>query len=439
MQTHCAVRWWRLDYNHDALASFIVRMLLRYFRTGAGVAVQNALARRADRDLLLLHWAVSPAIANLATHLREHPHEVSAALERRVVTARGVIRGRIDATATMVQQTLAADPSIFVFEEPFRSQATGPNRVLAWTMGYATKLASRFRQMLPDEATYLERVLTTLRLVEGVRRMLPRVANSDLGPPSANDVRAARASRVALYRKAAAAYDFLRAVERLDAEAIEALLAATLIGPTERWRQFELALAIAMAEAVAKQTGTEARLQKVLPGAADILISVGTYAIRWQRPGPTYERPHLERWEERAREILTAYGFTAGYDRPDVVMYEVASGRTIAIGEAKYFEVEDWVDRLRDAVGQIVTYARGYERSQGDADAIIARSVVALWSTSDGHVPQATGRTPFVVTFADFRVGLSAWAARALGGVRSAPPISGSGSPSSSVASVAGG
>ena len=414
-------------------------MLLRYFRAGEGVVVEDALARRADRDLLLLHWAVSPAIADLATHLREHPHEVSAALERRVITARGIVRGRIDAGATVVQQTLAADPSMFVFEEPFRSHATGPNRVLAWTMGYATQLARRFRQMLPDEATYRERVVATLRLVEEVRRMLPRLESSDFSPPSANDVRAARASRLGLYRKAAAAYDLLRAVERLKADAIEALLAATLIGPSERWRQFELALAIAMAEAVAKQMGTEAHLRTVLPGAADILIDVGPYALRWQRAGPTYERPHLERWEGRALEILTAYGVSAGYDRPDVVMYEVASGRTVAIGEAKYFEVEDWVDRLRDAVGQIVTYARGYERSQGDADAIIARSVVALWSTSEGHAPQATGRTPFVVTFADFRIGLGAWAARALGDVRSAPPISGSGSPSSSVASAAGG
>jgi hypothetical protein len=423
----------------DLLGEFIVRTLLRYFRAGATVLVEGGSARYADRDLLLLHWAVSPVIADLARHLREHPHEVHAALERRVVTATGEVRGRIDAAATAVLQARTADPSTFIFEEPFRSHVTGPNRVLAWTMDYATQLARRFRQMLPENANYRLRAVATLRLVEEVRRMLPRLEPADLTVPSADDVRASRASRLLLYRKAAAAYDFLRALERLDPAAIETLLSATLVGPTERWRQFELALAVAMAEAVAERLGLESCLRVVLPGAADVLIVVGPYAIRWQKAGPTFQRPHLGRWEEHEVAILSDYGVSAGYDRPDVVLYEIASGRTIAVGEAKYFESDEWVDRLRDAVGQVVTYARGYEASQGDADAIIARSVVALWSAGGGQAPAATSRAPFVATFADLRAGLDAWAARALAGSRSAPPFSGSGSPSSSVASVAGG
>jgi hypothetical protein len=248
----------------------------------------------------------------------------------------------------------------------------------------------------------------------------------------------ARSSRLLLYRKAAAALDLLRAVERLDSDAVETLLNGTLVGPVERWRQFELALAPAMAEAIANLTRSAARLRVVLPGAADVLIDVGKFALRWQKAGPTFVRPHLERWEERVVEILSDYGVSAGYDRPDVVLYEIESGRTLAVGEAKYFEGDDWTDRLRDAVGQVVTYARGYEAFQADADAIIARSVIALWSI-DGQAPSGSPRAPFVATFDDLRAGLGGWAERVADGSRSAPPFAGSDSPSSSVARTAGG
>lgn len=74
-----------------------------------------------------------------------------------------------------------------------------------------------------------------------------------------------------------------------------------------------------MAEAIAVATGSEARLRVVLPGAADVLIEVGTDALRWQKAGSKFERPRLDRWEEREVEILSDYG-VLGYDRPDVVL-----------------------------------------------------------------------------------------------------------------------
>ena len=422
----------------DPLGTFIVRTLMRYFRAGTSIAVNDVLVLKADREMLVLHWAVSPIVSDLAQYLRRHPHEVRVSLQRRLVSESGSVRGRLDSGATALLQARTADPSLFVFDEPFRTHATGPNRVLAWTLNYATQIARRFRQMLPANATYRTQTISSLRLLDDVRRMLPRLGSADLSSPSANDVRMARTSRLLLYRKAAAAFELLRAVERLDAQAVETLLNGTLIGPVERWRQFELALTLAMAEAVAKATGSEARLRIVLPGAADVLIDVGKYALRWQKAGPTFERPRREHWEERVVEILSEYGLSAGYDRPDVVLYEILSGRALAVGEAKYFENDDWTDRLQDAIGQVVNYARGYETSQGDVDAIIQRSIVALWSIK-GQTPIATPRTPFVSTFDDFRLGLEDWAARVFDGSRSAPPFAESGSPSSSVASTAGG
>ena len=423
----------------DPLGTFIVRTLLRYFRAGESIAVHDVSPRMADREILVLHWAVSPVVSDLAQYLHQHLHEVQASLEHRSIAESGTVRGRLDSSATALLQGRTADPSLFVFYEPFRTHATGPNRVLAWTLTYATQMARRFRQMLPADAAYHTRTVATLRHLDDVRRILPRLGSAYLNAPSSNDVRMARSSRLRLYRKAADAFDLLRAIERLDRAAIETLLNSTLVGPLERWRQFELALALAMAEAVAGVTGSEARLRFVLPGAADVLIDVGKYALRWQRAGPTFLRPSLGHWEKRVAKVLADYGLSPGYDRPDVVMYEIESGRTIAVGEAKYFEGEDWSDRLRDAVGQVVTYARGHEASQGDADSIINHSIIALWS-ADGQAPKATLRTPFVATFADLRLGLDAWAERAVNGGRSAPPSTGNGTSSSApVANTAGG
>ncbi len=412
---------------------------MRYFRAGVSVHVEGVTPRTADREMLVLHWAVSPVVSDLAHYLLQHPHEVQASLERRLMAESGTVRGRLDSSATAVLQARTADLSLFVFDEPFRTHATGPNRVLAWTLTFATHIARRFRQILPDGASYHTRTVDTLRLLDDVRRVLPRLGSAYSNPPSSNDVRMARTSRLLLYRKAAVAFDLLRAIERLDPAAIQTLLSSTLVGPVERWRQFELALALAMAEAVANVSGKEARLRIVLPGAADVLIDVGGYALRWQRAGPTFKRPQMENWEQRVGDILSDYGLSPGYDRPDVVLYETESGRTLAVGEAKYFEGDDWTDRLRDAVGQVVTYARGYKTFEGEADSIIGHSIIALWAV-DGHTPTATPRAPFVATFADFRSGLDAWAERVLDESRSAPPLAGSGiSSSASVASAVGG
>lgn len=397
----------------DRLGAFIVGALLRYFRSGASVPSSGGFVRRADRELLLLHWSVSPQVVGVAHYLREHPHEVRATLEARSTIGSGSIRGRLNATATMVLQTRTGDPSLFVCEESFRSHATGPNRVLAWTMTYAAHLARRFRQMLPEQASYRARAVSALRAVEGVSRTLPRLGTS-LSPPSPDDVRSARASRSGLYRRAADAYDLLRALERLDEAAMSALLESTMIGPTERWRQFELALALGMADAAASKLDVAATLRTILPGASDVLIDVGPYAVRWQRAAPTYESPRLEHWEQRALETLRDYGIAPGYDRPDVVLFEKAMGRAVAVGEAKYFENDDWRDRLRDSVGQVIDYARGYENDQ-DVGNLLGRSVIALWNVGDDQVPTGTlSATPFVVTFPEFESGLSDWALRAL-------------------------
>jgi hypothetical protein len=397
----------------EDLESFLTRVLLRYFRKGTPQDVRSPVAEHADREFLILHWSISPEVQDLCTYLVRHPHELKAALQPKSVSGPAV-RGRIKAAETVLLQTRTSDPTKFVFVEPFRTFDSGPNRVLGWTLIYAMTLARRFRSMLPEEATYAERTTEALQLVEDVRRLIPSVANSAIQPPSSNDVKAARASRLLLYRKAAATYERLRAIERLDLNAIGHLVKSSLVGPLEKWRQFELALALAMADAVAERTGSDVSLRHILPGASDVLIEIGRYAIRWQRVGPGFSPPALEKWEIREVEILAEYGMPAGYERPDVVMFDSITDDVVSIGEAKYFEDGDFRDRLREAVAQLTLYARGYETKQ-NADDILGRSIVAIWSAGDNPTPRpVTAKAPTVATFRDLQAGLGQWASRAL-------------------------
>jgi hypothetical protein len=382
--------------------------------------VPEAQAGADLRDLLLLHWSISSPVLDLAEYAREHPHELRSVLMSRTTISRGVVRGRIMAGATSVLQTVTADPSVFVLDEPFRSFSTGPNRVLGWALRQATNLARRFRSLLPEQSTYFERTAAMLATVQDVRRLLPTTDDAQLGTPTAGDVRAARKSRVPLYRKAAAAYEAMRAIERGDPDTVKEILSSTLVGPMEPWQQFELFLALSMADGIGSVLGVAPAIAYLKPGAADMIIEVGGYAVRWQKAGPHYQAPILDPWEERTVEILAAYGVRAGYDRPDVIVFEKVSGDVLAVGEAKYFEGDDWRDRLRDATSQIVNYARGYEANQ-DVNALISRSIIALWDSGAGSIPVVEG-TPLVTTFSTSSDRVRVWAARVIGDVAKGIP-----------------
>lgn len=396
------------------LSSFIVRLLLKYFRKGEKQAVSDPQVNESDRRLLRLQWSCSRTVRTLCEYLRSNPHELHAALGYRTVTASGTIRGRIRAAETVLAQARAADPSTFVYDEPFRSYDNGPNRVLGWTTAYAMRLAREFRSMLTADATYYQSTEDALRMVESARHLLP-VPESKIVMPSSPDVRAARGSRLQIYRLAAEAYDDLRKIEDLDRLALEVLLSDTLVGPMERWRQFELALTLAMGEAVARRTNREMVLKTIVVDAGKNapIVEVGDYALRWQLSGSIFRKPALEKWEQREWDIMDEYDVAPGAFRPDVVLYRTADEYVIAIGEAKYFEGLNWKNALRDAVGQVVTYARGYEHAQ-TVDDLIGRSLIALWEL-DQPTPRAkTATTPFVTTFAEMQRGLDDWALRAI-------------------------
>jgi hypothetical protein len=190
------------------------------------------------------------------------------------------------------------------------------------------------------------------------------------------------------------------------------MLEDALVGPMERWRQFELALALSMAEEISRRTSLPMRLKSILPTSLDSLIEIGSYIVRWQKAAPSYIPPALDDWEARAEEIAKSYGLSPGHERPDVVVYDRDSGVVLAIGEAKYFENESWRERLWEATLQIVMYARGYESTQ-DAENLIRRSIIALLSAGDDVA--SAQRAPIVTTFSEIRNSLKDWGNRCFG------------------------
>lgn len=393
----------------DELASFIIRVLLRYFRKGEYQKVNTQGLRGADKDLLLLQWSISQPVEAVCSYLVQHPHELRAAFTSQVSTDQS-LRGAILAARTTVEQSRTGDPCRFVFAEPVRTYDGGPNRVLGWTIAYARTLGRRFRSLLTLEATYHSRTVEVLRLLETASRLLPSVTLA--AKPTPGDLRSARSSRSPLYRRAAEAYDYLQRIEKLDERALSDLFSNALVGPMEEWRQFELALALAIAGEISVRVAEAIDLKMVLPGSLDALIEVGNYVVTWQKAAPTYQAPRLDEWERKTDDLIRAYGISPGYDRPDVVVYDRQSNRVLAVGEAKYFESDSWRDRLRDAIGQVVMYARGYGSSQ-DVDELISRSVVALWTAKE-DVRGVKG-APVLATFSTLEAALREWGDRCFG------------------------
>jgi hypothetical protein len=404
----------------SSLDDHILRLLVRYFRSGGGVGLtEGVLSLREDIEYLRIQWAISKQVEDLVRHLLENRHEAQASLETVMRTTSGVIRGRLDSVRTLQRQRISGDASAVCYHEPKKNFSEGPNHVLGWVLRFSMLLLQRHTQLLKSSAEYNDRVHRILGHIGAVLQMKgigDAISSTSIRPrPSISSVSQSGQSRKSLYRKAFTAYQLLRIIESGDEQQTIGLLNDSLIGPLEEWQKFELLLAFKLAESLAKAMKQNLVLHPIIPGSAWPIASFGSCDVYWQNRGPFTSSVELEPSEAVVSGVLHSYGVKAGWDRPDVVICDRVRNRVIAVAEAKYsFSSSSWSDMFRDAVSQLVRYTRNYSDFAPQHE-LLMRSVVAVSNLPADIVNIRPSTSPLAFSITELLNGnLEAWTERAI-------------------------
>lgn len=398
-----------------AIVDYSAGLLLRYFRGGA--AVEGEVPRlNAKRDVEILkgHWSLAKPVRSLVTYLLERPHEAQALLTYRERIDDAVARGRIDARRTSLYRQRTGLTSALVTHEPVRSFNTGPNMLLAWVLREAASYTARLLTWQSTNSPYLPVLETAqsdmrkVQRIEGLREPLRAVA---LGHrPSVGAVRDSARSRRPVYRLAVEAYRLLQSLERGDHDAMQLVARSALIGPLEDWRRFELAVALAVGEALGRVTSGPLQIHLLGSPSSEPIVTAGRFAIYWQQITPYHTPPTLEPSELAARAALSDYEIVVGTERPDLIVVDTENDAVVAVVEVKYIAGDTATVRFREAVDQVVRYGRSYAPF-AERGALLARSLVALSRNAPLRVSNAAP-APFAADFETLKQphGLDAWA-----------------------------
>jgi len=404
-------------HNLDAaITEYASAALLRYFRKSSTVSIDRTrFDKGRDLELLRHHWALSGPVRYLLSYLLEHRHETQALLsfQRRIDDA--VVRGRIDARATLLHRARTGLATAVVSNEAVRSYDTGPNQVLAWVLYQAKVLSGRLSSWQEDGSGYeilAEDVIQKLDHVGRIEALREALGSPAVGRrPAPGTLRDAARSRRLLYRHAVAAHDLLKGVERGDSDAIEAVIKTTLVGPLEIWRRFELAVAMAIGEAISQTYKAPMKISILSGNSAEPVLSCGPFDVFWQQRTEHYKKAPYEPSEEKLAGIMKAYGLGSGGDRPDLIVVDREKGRVAAIVEVKFLAGDTANSRFREAADQIVRYGRGY----ADEDALtglISRSLVVMSAGAPARIDLNATGVPSAADLASIKQeSLSAWSA----------------------------
>lgn len=399
-----------------AIVDYSAGLLLRYFRAGAPVeGGMPRLDQRRDVEILKGHWSLAEPVRSLVTYLLDRPHEAQALLTYRERVDNAVARGRIDARRTWLYRQQTGLSSALVTHEPVRSFNTGPNMLLAWVLREAATYTARLLTWQAANSAYLPAIeaaqadMRKVQRIEGLREPLRAVS---LGQrPSAGAVRDSARSRRPVYRLAVQAYRVLQGLERGDRNAMEAVARSALIGPLEDWRRFELAVGLAVGEALGRSIDAPLQLHLLGSDSSGPIVTAGRFAIYWQQVTPYHAPAPLEPSEVAARAALGDFGIAVGTERPDLIVVDRDKDAVVSVVEVKYIAGDTATARFREAVDQVVRYGRSYATGP-ERDGLLSRSLVALSRNAPARVGHAAP-APFAVDFEAIKQphGLDAWAA----------------------------
>lgn len=399
--------------DDQAITDYTAGLFLRYFRNGVlAPASAASIDARRDIDLLRSHWAISAPVRSFVGYVLRHPHETQSLLAFRQRKDDAIARGRIDARATAMLRLRSGLPSVVVANEPVRSFDTGPNQLVAWVVHNASLHAGRLLDEQPEESGYRGLTeaamadLASLKRLDALREPLKSASAARRPGPGA--IRDAARSRRAMYRHAVAAYRVLSDMESGNEAAISEIIHSTLVAPAEIWRRFELAVAVGIGLALSETTGIPMKMRILAGGGPVPILTCGPYAIYWQQVTHHYSQPAPEPSEQKTFEALTAYGKKSSIDRPDLVVVDEDKAKIMAIIEVKHQGGDTADTRFREAMGQIIRYARGYA-SGSDMDDLIRRSLIAV----NAGVPELlddSAPAPLAVDFSAIQSGgLVSW------------------------------
>ena len=159
--------------------------------------------------------------------------------------------------------------------------------------------------------------------------------------------------------------------------------------------------------ALQEETDDDLVLSFIGGSRAAPILRCGRIAIYWQQR-PLFNPPDLEPSELRLQAALSAYGMQLGEDRPDLVVVDERKGLVLAIVEVKYVAGDTAVARFREALAQIIRYARGYSEDHG-IDSLIRRSLIVT-SESAQEIVDSTPVAPRATDFPSIlNNSLNAW------------------------------
>ncbi|KNH06146.1 hypothetical protein BRCH_02137 [Candidatus Burkholderia brachyanthoides] len=165
-----------------------------------------------------MRWALSDRMREIAERVISAPQDIRTAIAFETQVHQGQIPGVIDARATLTEQELASDPTLFVVSDPGVFPLTLRNQVLAWTLREAESLTlaaiRRHRlgaeqEWIHSRAALFERAART--------RLLREVMLSPSGRrrPGGAAIRDAKKSMSPLYQQAMEAMELFERVERM--------------------------------------------------------------------------------------------------------------------------------------------------------------------------------------------------------------------------------
>jgi hypothetical protein len=171
-----------------------------------------------------------------------------------------------------------------------------------------------------------------------------------------------------------------------------------------------LAVGLAVGEALAAAIDAPVQLHLLASNSAEPIVTAGRFAVYWQQITRYHQPPPLEPSELAASTALTAYGMSLGTERPDIVIVDRDKDAVVAVVEVKYVAGDTASARFREAVDQVVRYARSYAPAAGVAG-IISHSLVAL-SRDAPSLLHENATAPRSIDFAGItRQQLAPWAA----------------------------